>query len=116
MAPTRARPLVAGGHLFRFLSAMSSDGAQRRSQDLDFRGLDEIDATAKEHIKIVRDHGTAMTAQQHGGSIAESRSDFVAQSVIADQQWRIVNRCAAVKVNAAIGDNLNFLSGSGDDD
>src|SRR5689334_8175486 len=85
MPETRARPLVPGGHLLAFLFAVRLNGAQRRSHDLNLRRLYEVDAAPKEHIKITRDHRTAMAAQQHSGSIAESRSDFVAQSLIADQ-------------------------------
>src|SRR5690242_17304779 len=89
---------------------------KRGSHDLNPWGLYKINAASQQHVKMTRDHGAAVAAQEHGGSIAERRSDFVAQSVIADQQRRVVDWRATVKVNGAIGNHFDFLSSRGHHD
>jgi hypothetical protein len=78
-------PVVTGSHLLTLLFAMSLDVPERRGHYLNPCGFYEINAAAEQHIEIARDHGAAVTAQQHRGAIAQGRSDFVPENVSADQ-------------------------------
>src|SRR5215813_2408405 len=53
-----------------------------------------------------------MPAQQYRVSIPESCGDFISQLFVADQHRGIVDRRAAIKMHAAVGDHFDPLSGN----
>jgi hypothetical protein len=74
----------------------------------------QIESQAQQRVEIVGHHSASMPAQEHRVAISESRGNFVAQLIGANQHRGVVDRRAAIKVHAAVGDDLDPVTGNTD--